>query len=740
MSIHSCANSFPGREPASIALLHVFAALGCALSMPVAAHSQTTTPDFEITDWREPGAPRPNGQITAWFKNNGSPASITSDAVLYRGSRAAGTATEILRKPLTFAQGAYATFDSGPTIPFTEGDIFTVCIDPDHTIAESNYNNNCYELVVSSGYTDLSIDVTDISMSPLGPPVGQPVTVKANIRNKYNVTAKTLVRLFQGHPNTAGSKLLGQNNVSIPPNGAAATNWTVTRPPGDSNFWIQLEDVYPRDVTPSDNLASRNLFLKAIVNSSRTSPGAVSSLPWASSPAVGDLLGTGQPVTVFAEYLKAGTLNAEARITALQVLSDGSSRELWSKNDFLPPPADAIAPALADIDGDGQPEVIFEAVHRNVDSSGGQIGVFVLNKDGSLKWQHTWNTIGRVPCHNYVSNARPALGDMNGDGVVDITVLESDFVVLDGRNGNELARRPISFLGVGNCSSYGYSAVADVDGDGKNEYIVGDYGIHVLKSDGSLLWEYAGNNLYAFALLDLDRDGKAEVVVPVHRQQFLVLNAANGQVKQSKIPSGWTPFSQSIAATTSVGPVSYPSLVVANNDYQNGTALLDNTLNQKWFKVTPPVTWGLLDNPSYVVLADLFGQGRPQVISHSNYRNLGIQDIATGEWIEYFDISGGFVGSNSFPIPVDIDGDGRGEIIASYALRYPYSASFEPRYPTSQFLVFGSDSWKKIPTVWNQTYFVPNQVDEKLAFKHDYKPWTTHNTWMQQPPLLPSRF
>jgi hypothetical protein len=106
---------------------------------------------------------------------------------------------------------------------------------------------------------------------------------------------------------------------------------------------------------------------------------------------------------VFAEYLAAGRANAEARITALQVLSDGSSRELWSKNNFLSAPADAIAPALADIDGDGQPEIIFEAVHRNPDGTGGQIGVFVLNKDGSLKWQHTWNTIGRVPCHSYVT-------------------------------------------------------------------------------------------------------------------------------------------------------------------------------------------------------------------------------------------------------------------------------------------------------------------------------------------------
>jgi len=68
-------------------------------------------------------------------------------------------------------------------------------------------------------------------------------------------------------------------------------------------------------------------------------------------------------------------------------------------------------------------------------------------------------------------------------------------------------RRPLVVIG-------GYSAIADVDGDGKNEYVVGDYGIHVLKSDGSLVWEYAGNNLYAFALLDLDKEGKAEVDVP----------------------------------------------------------------------------------------------------------------------------------------------------------------------------------------------------------------------------------
>src|SRR5262249_35264068 len=124
----------------------------------------------------------------------------------------------------------------------------------------------------------------------------------------------------------------------------------------------------------------------------------------------------------FAEYLYAGTVNEEARITVLQLFNDGTQKELWSKSGFLPPRAHAIAPAIADIDGEGRAEVIFEAVHYDASGAGGSMGVFVLNNDGSLKSQHTWNPVGRVPCHGYVDDSIPALGDMNGDGVVDIVV------------------------------------------------------------------------------------------------------------------------------------------------------------------------------------------------------------------------------------------------------------------------------------------------------------------------------
>lgn len=736
MPIHSCHGHYRRRNPLRKAWLSSFAALGaCAALMGPAARCQTTLPDISFNSMTDLGAPRPNGRIYTTFAYNGL-TTVTADAVVYRGSMAAGSTAEILRQTLTFARGTWATLDTGNTIPFNEGDIFTVCINPGRTVAESNYNNNCAERVVSTGYADLFIGVSDISMNPVGPAVGQPVTVTAKVRNKYNVAARTLVRLFQSHPNSAGSKLLGQNTINVPPSGTAVASFTVTRPPGDSNFWVQLEDVYPHDGSLSDNLTSRNVYLKAIVNTGRTSPGSTMLVPYASSPAVGDLLGTGQPVMVFAEYTGAGTANAEARITALQLFNDGTYKELWSKSGFLPPAADAIAPAIADIDGDGRPEIIFEVDHRNPDSAGGQMGIFVLNADGSLKWQHTWNTVGRVPCHNFVTDSKPALGDMNGDGIVDIVVLEADLVVLDGRNGNELVRKP----GIKNgtnpiCSSSSYSAIADVDGDGRNEYIISsEYGTHVFNNDGTLRWNNTVYGTSAFALLDTDKDGRPEIVLPIHRSLFIVLDAATGQMKQQNKPSSnWGAFAATIAATTSVDPNGYPSLAIANNDYANGTGLLDNTLKLKWYDVVPPAKSGFLDNPSYVVLADLLGQGRPQVISHSDYRNLGIQDSSTGQWLEYFSITGGFLGYNSWPIPVDVDGDGHGEIIVSYSLPWTYDNSFEPRYPPADFLVFGSDQWKKIPATWNQHFFVPNQVDQKLAFKHDYQPWKTHNTWMQQP-------
>src|SRR4051812_32686646 len=90
-----------------------------ALTRPV-ARCQTSLPDLYVNYINDLGGPRPNGRIYASIANNG-PTTVTADAVAYRGSVAAGRATEVVRHSFTFAPGSAFALDTGTTIPFAEG-------------------------------------------------------------------------------------------------------------------------------------------------------------------------------------------------------------------------------------------------------------------------------------------------------------------------------------------------------------------------------------------------------------------------------------------------------------------------------------------------------------------------------------------------------------------------------------------------------------------------------------------
>ncbi len=684
--------------------------------------------DLSLYDISDPGTPASNTALSARIRN-GSSISATADVVFYRGSVFAGTAVEFNRQSVSLPAFTYTRVNA-PATASRDGDLFSVCVDPNNQVAESNENNNCATTMVSTSDTDLAISTTGISMSPVGANAGEPVVVNATVRNKKAIASRALVRLFQGHPQSPATKLLGQTTVSVPAGATGVASWTLLRPAGDTNFFVSVDDVYPHEITPADNLAARNVYLKAIVDTGRIRNRDHSS----STPAVGDLLGTGQPVMVFTEH--TGTdLAPDSRVTALQVLSDGTTKELWSRS-LVPAPSQALSPSIADIDGDGSPDIVVEVTRNLTDTNGaadGEMYVFVLDKSGNTKWSHSWRTPGRAPCHGLTNTLTPALGDMNKDGIADITVVENDLVILDGRNGAELVRKSNVSPDINFCTTRGYAAVADVDGNGSNELILGKFAIHVFNSDGTLRWRSAGHNMYNFSITDMDNDGKAEIVVPVHRSYFDVYDGATGALKKHITPSPWTPNADTIAVTTSVDPAGAPTIVIANNDGLNGTGALDKQLATKWW-TGPPMPAGTTENPYTVSLADILGQGRPQVISRSDRRGIGIQDITTGQWLLYTDVYGYGV-LDGPAIPVDVDGDGRGEIIIGYGRDKTDNTKLdtEAQFPAVNYLIFGSDHWKKIPNTWNQPVFVANQVDKKLAFRHDYQPYKTHNTWMQQP-------
>ncbi len=71
-------------------------------------------------------------------------------------------------------------------------------------------------------------------------------------------------------------------------------------------------------------------------------------------------------------------------------------------------------------------------------------------------------------------------------------------------------------------------AIADLDGDGYEEVVVGSYDKHVyaLTRDGQMLWRYrAGAAIYAVDAGDLDGDGRAEVVVGADDNQVHALRS-----------------------------------------------------------------------------------------------------------------------------------------------------------------------------------------------------------------------
>ena len=120
---------------------------------------------------------------------------------------------------------------------------------------------------------------------------------------------------------------------------------------------------------------------------------------YATYPAVGDLLGTGQPVMAFTEH--TGSAADNPRLTVVQVMTDGTFKELWSKV-LASAPAVALSPSMADLDDDGSAEIVVEVVQRiDVDTGkrDGAINIMAFDKNGNIKWQHPWQTPGRSPCH-----------------------------------------------------------------------------------------------------------------------------------------------------------------------------------------------------------------------------------------------------------------------------------------------------------------------------------------------------
>lgn len=193
------------------------------------------------------------------------------------------------------------------------------------------------------------------------------------------------------------------------------------------------------------------------------------------------------------------------------------------------------SPALGDIDGDGEAEIVFgsdcdgSSTHPQLDPrckagwQGDHIGggfITAMNLDGSIKWNYFVD--------NAVIWSSPALADLNGDGRLDVVVgtglyfqtsQAKKVIAINGSTGNLMWEAPTAGVPVGSPS------IGETDGGGRPEvYIItrggylysydgenGNERFRVCIRDGSCSGGDAATH-GGVALADIDGDGVVEAI------------------------------------------------------------------------------------------------------------------------------------------------------------------------------------------------------------------------------------
>lgn len=184
----------------------------------------------------------------------------------------------------------------------------------------------------------------------------------------------------------------------------------------------------------------------------------------------------------------------------LHVLDGATGEVCW---EYDPGRCTDSPPAIADIDADGQLEILYGTFRGSTEGA----FVHVLNaRNGSLDAK-----IG--PFNGYIQSG-PAVVDLDCDEQLDVVIAmfagDNQVYAINGSDYSELW----SFQ-TGDSMYHGCS-FADLDEDGKPEVVIGSYDEHVYAingEDGSLCWSYHGANAYFItSIADLDSDGRFEVI------------------------------------------------------------------------------------------------------------------------------------------------------------------------------------------------------------------------------------
>ncbi len=447
-----------------------------------------------------------------------------------------------------------------------------------------------------------------------------------------------------------------------------------------------------------------------------------------------------------------------------------------------------VTPVVANLDGD--PEGIPELVITTA-CNGWRRGVLraYRPKTGEALWE------GRLPNAEggpgdiaYVhGRANPAVGDLTGDGLPEVvTVMDGSsgegmrIAAFDGRTGVRLwvSAADVKVRG-SNGNFNGAATLADLDGDGTPEII---YGALVLNADGTRRWEnddgagegavrsyyggiavvadidldgspdvVAGRRVYEAngdakyppltsnnsndgypAVANLDSDPQAEIVL-VHNGKVTVFDGETGAAQSNVFtiagggiggPPTIADFNGNGRNEIGVAAAAFYT-VIAYDPPGEGEDL--GTLTELWKQPSRDLS----SNSTGSSVFDFEGDGKAEVI-YNDECHMRVFDGTTGDIV--VEVPNTSATIHEYPIVVDVDGDGRSEIvfIANSNNSNNNCVRPLPDYPADEgvrtgIYVYGDANaeWVRTRRVWHQhAYHVTNINPQGVVPANELPNWT----------------
>ena len=420
-----------------------------------------------------------------------------------------------------------------------------------------------------------------------------------------------------------------------------------------------------------------------------------------SVPLVVDLDGDEGPEVVIVTH-DVGDGACDTGHAYLRALAGAGGAELWAADVDAYADAGRVAlcrtPAVGDIDGDGQVEIV---AHR----FGG--GLIAFAGDGSIEWTSTLAD-GVTPYVGYFAGlATVAIADMDGDGQAEI---------VSGGTLFDSAGRLLAGLGRETAGGNGFggpnSIIADIDEDGVQEVVTGTAAYAL---DGSTTWTNGMTDGYT-AIADLDGDELPELIV-VSAGLVRVHDAGTGallvQLDMPGVGAGGPPTVEDFDGD---GALDFASAV--GDSYTIFSFEEPATINVLWSVPTLDVSSSRTGSSIFDFEAD----GAAEVL-YNDECYLRVYDGKTGEQLIQLASSSGTAAQ--YPIAVDVDGDNNTELVVVSDDKYQINGITPgcPNYMGDEQLrhgvfVYGdkNDRWVRTRRIWNQhSYHITNvQVDGSI--------------------------